>query len=148
MEKNNNIECQNNIFAKKKTFDKDDAAQLDALNLAFLGDAIHTFYVRHNLLCNNTGSTINKLHKKTSDEIKASAQAKRINYFLDTLSNEELTIYKRGRNSKVHTVAKNASVVEYKKATGFETLIGYLYLTGQLERMYELLAPIEDKNDN
>ena len=79
------------------------------------------------------------MHKKSSNLVKAETQANIIKAIMDDLSEEELGYYKRGRNAKSYTSAKNASISDYRMATGFEALIGYLYLTGQTDRMTEIV---------
>ena len=81
----------------------------------------------------------NRLHKRASTLVKASAQAEMIERLLPVLTEEEMSIYKRGRNAKSYTMAKNATMLDYRKATGFEALMGYLYLKGELERMIDLI---------
>ena len=82
---------------------------------------------------------MNHLHKHAADEVKAEAQKELMTRILPLLTEEEMTVYKRGRNANSHTVAKHASVTDYRIATGFEALLGYLYLNGQTERILELL---------
>ena len=81
----------------------------------------------------------NKLHKKTVAYVKAQTQASMIEALLPYLTEEEEAVYKRGRNAKSYTSAKNASIGDYRKATGMEALVGYLYLTGQEARIMELI---------
>lgn len=113
------------------------ARQMSPLVLAFVGDSVHTLWARQSLI---TTSTLrpNALHKQVSDMVKASAQAKQMQDIVDELTQEELDVYHRGRNAKVHTIAKNASVADYKQATALECLVGYLYLTGQNQRLEQL----------
>ena len=84
-------------------------------------------------------TSANKLHKKTVTYVNARVQARMIEAVTEELTEEEQAVYKRGRNAKSYTTAKNASVIEYRKATGFEALCGYLYLTGNQERMLALI---------
>lgn len=114
------------------------AAQMSPLALAYIGDSVHTLYVRTKLSI-STGCKPNQLHTAVSDMVKASAQASKMQEILPLLTQEEEEIFHRGRNAKVHTVAKNASVADYKQATGLECLIGYLYLVGNSKRIEELL---------
>lgn len=112
--------------------------------LAFIGDAVHTLYVRTKL-CESSTAKSNALHKMTSSHVKASAQSEMIEKIFDKLSDEEQYIYKRGRNAHTGVPAKNATVVEYRKASGFEALLGYLYLTGKFDRLKEILDLSEEK---
>ncbi len=114
------------------------------LVLAYIGDGVFDLIVR-SFVVNKGNVQVNKMHQRTSAVVKAESQAKMVDFLEDKLSEEELAVYKRGRNAKSHTSAKNASIQSYRKATGFEALIGYLYLLGRNERMMELvkLALIE-----
>lgn len=108
------------------------------LTLAYIGDAIYDLVIR-TIVVERGNTSPNNLHKKTVCYVNARIQAQMIEAMMDELTEEEQTIYKRGRNAKSYTTAKNASVIEYRKATGFEALCGYLYLTGKQERMLVLI---------
>lgn len=139
---------QNNFFNfETKTIME--AHQTNAQVLAFLGDAVHTLFVRMHLGINakTKSGGLNVLQKKY---LSASGQSKAILALLDELNQDELKVFKRARNYKTQSVAKNASVVEYKNATGFEGVLGFLYITGQFERLNQILIKsmqiIEEKN--
>ena len=117
---------------------KDEARLISPLVLAFVGDGVQTLYVRTNLVLTTTLST-NNLHKLTSEKVKAVSQAKQVEALLPILNEEEMAIYKRARNSSPNTIAKNATVADYKKASGLEAVIGYLYLIGEHDRLNDLL---------
>lgn len=108
------------------------------LTLAYIGDSIYDLIIR-TVLVERANKSTNKLHKEASGYVKAETQAKYIVLIQDMLTEEETDIYKRGRNAKSYTSAKNASVADYRKATGFEALMGWLYLTERTERMFELI---------
>lgn len=108
------------------------------LALAYIGDAIYDLVIR-TIVVERGNTSANKLHKKTVNYVNARIQAQMIEALMDELTEEEAAVYKRGRNAKSYTTAKNASVIEYRKATGFEALCGYLYLTGKQERMLMLV---------
>nr|WP_299118235.1 ribonuclease III domain-containing protein [uncultured Eubacterium sp.] len=108
------------------------------LTLAYIGDGIYEIVIR-TVIVDEANRQVNKIHKAASNLVKAGTQAKMIHYIMDDLTDAELTIYKRGRNAKAVTRAKNASMSEYRTATGFEALMGWLYLTGQSERMMKLI---------
>ena len=108
------------------------------LTLAYIGDCIFDLVIR-TVVVERGNEPANKLHRKTVAYVKAQTQAAMIEALLPELSEEELSVYKRGRNAKSYTSAKNASVGDYRKATGLETLMGYLYLTGEESRMLELI---------
>lgn len=125
--------------------DEFEARQYNPLVLAFVGDSVHHLIVRSRLACNTTAKT-GQLHILASKEVKASAQADMIDRIIDELTDDELSVYKRARNSKMNTMAKHATCGEYKKASGFEALIGYLYLTAQHERLEHLYSVASNAN--
>lgn len=104
------------------------------LTLAYIGDGIYDLIIR-TMLVEKGNSQVNKLHHKASSLVKAAAQKDLFHAIQDNLTEEELGVFKRGRNAKSVTTAKNASVTDYRIATGFEAMIGYLYMTEQMERI-------------
>ena len=108
------------------------------LTLAYIGDAVFDLIIR-SVLVNKGNTAVNNLHKKASAIVKAPSQAGIAAAIMDDLTDEEKDIYRRGRNSKPHTKAKNASTMEYLEATGFEAVMGFLYLTGNMDRAMELI---------
>jgi len=117
---------------------KEDAMILNPQVLAFVGDAVYTLYVRNMIVLNNKGKS-GELHKITAKYVKAKTQSEAIEKLLPTLTQDEQDVFKRGRNYKTQSTAKNSSVQEYHRATGFEAVLGYLYLSGQKERLNEIL---------
>ena len=109
------------------------------LTLAYLGDAVYEMVIR-TICVKRTNMQTQKLHRKVTGYVSAKAQAKMMDDLIGELTEEEESIYRRGRNSKPYTKAKNASMEEYLKATGFEALVGYLYLQKEYERMNALIA--------
>ena len=109
------------------------------LTLAYLGDAVYEMVIR-TICVKRTNMQTQKLHRKVTGYVSAKAQAKMMDALIGELTEEEESIYRRGRNSKPYTKAKNASMEEYRKATGFEALVGYLYLQKEYERMNALIA--------
>ncbi|SES08593.1 Mini-ribonuclease 3 [Lachnobacterium bovis] len=107
------------------------------LTLAYIGDGIYDLVIR-SIIVGRGNTKASKLHMRTSQIVKANAQAQVIEAIEDLLTEEETEIYKRGRNAKSPTMAKNASMKDYRKATGFEALVGYLYLQDRFERILEL----------
>ncbi len=104
------------------------------LTLAYIGDGVFDLVIRSVVVGRgNTG--VNALHHRTSHIVKAKTQAKLIESLQPELTPKEADIYRRGRNAHSPTMAKNASMSDYRKATGFEALVGYLYLTDQFERI-------------
>ena len=114
------------------------AKMLSPLSLAFVGDAVYTLYARSKVIQHSDAKN-GALHTEATKLVKASGQAEMADAILGLLNEEEMGVFKRARNSKTHSVAKNASIGDYKKATGFEALVGFLYLTGQDERLKYLL---------
>lgn len=108
------------------------------LTLAYMGDAVYEIIIR-TIVVEGGNGTVNILHRRSSSLVNAGAQAQIMAAIEKELSEEELTIYKRGRNAKSHTSAKNASILDYRVATGFEALMGWLYLEGNTERCIELV---------
>lgn len=108
------------------------------LTLAFIGDVVYDLIIR-TLVVEQGNAPVNKLHKRVSSMVKASAQMEIYHRIEDILTEEEVSVYKRGRNAKSFTTAKNASITEYRSATGFEALIGYLYLDNRLNRALEII---------
>lgn len=114
-----------------------DPRMLSPLTLAFVGDAVFDLIIR-SLVVGKGNTQANRLHQKKIKIVNAGAQAMMIRALEPILTEEEAGVYRRGRNAKSPTTAKNASVGDYRKATGFEALIGYLYLSDQFERAVEL----------
>jgi ribonuclease-3 family protein len=108
------------------------------LTLAFIGDSIYDLVIR-TVIVEQGNRQPQSLHKKKSSIVKAQTQALFIEALTDELDEKEADIYRRGRNAKSYTSAKNASIGDYRKATGFEALMGYLYLTGKEDRMLSLI---------
>ncbi|MBU3204219.1 Mini-ribonuclease 3 [Clostridium algidicarnis] len=126
-------------YLKHKKYDVKEATGLSSLTLALIGDAVFELYIRNYILEKNDELSAHKIHVKAIGYVKASSQSKIINLIKEELSDEEVCVYKRGRNAKSHTMPKNAEVMDYRNATGFEALLGYLYLTEQNERLSFIL---------
>jgi len=116
-----------------------EAREYSPLALAYLGDAVYELAIR-TFVMNHGNTQVNKMHKKTAGFVKAEAQANFYKVLEEELTEEEKAVYRRGRNAKSVTMAKHATMKDYRMATGFEALMGYLYLTEQMERMAELLG--------
>ncbi len=119
-------------------YSREEARRFDAGVLAFVGDAVQTLYVRSRL-ASSVNVKSGALHVLAAHEVNATAQAAALKRIESVLTEEELAVYKRSRNTRKETVAKHADVVDYKVASGFEGLIGYLYLTGDTARLNELI---------
>lgn len=121
-----------------------DAQQLNSLVLAYVGDAVQSLYVRQKL-ATSCDCKAGELHKLASKVVNAHNQALLSDKLFDTFTEEEKSVFLRGRNGKSHHKAKNQTGADYRKATGFEAVIGYLYLTGNDARIAELLG---ETNEN
>lgn len=121
------------------TVSADEARVISPVTLAFVGDAVYSLFVRQKLVLLHDYSP-NELQKHTSSEVSAHGQNALLERILPKLTEEEQGVYKRGRNAKKATRSKNASVYEYNNSTGIEAVIGYLYLSGQYERISYLLS--------
>lgn len=122
---------------------KVNAKQLSPLNLAFVGDCIYEILVRETLVT-DANRPVNDLHKESVKFVSAKAQTEAFEKIKNCLTEEEMAIYKRGRNAKVGHSPKSATEGEYHCSTGVETLFGYLYLTDNTERLKELFAIISE----
>lgn len=117
-----------------------DYKQLNGLTLAYMGDAVYEIYIREYVISLGY-SKVNDLHKRVIKFTSGNAQACLMHYLLEMefLTEEEINIFKRGRNSHVHTARKNMNIQDYLDATGFEAVIGYLYLQENIERIKEIV---------
>ncbi|MGN0431601.1 MAG: Mini-ribonuclease 3 [Lachnospiraceae bacterium] len=115
-----------------------DVRAYSPLTLAYIGDAVYDIIIR-TVVVERANQAANILHKKTSGFVKAQTQAAMIEALLPILTLDEEAVYKRGRNAKSYTTAKNASIADYRKATGFEALVGFLYLTDDTDRILFLV---------
>lgn len=123
---------------------KEEALQYSPLVWAYMGDAVYELFVREHMV--NKGLCKNgMLHRKSIKYVSAKAQCEILKKIEENFSEEESDIVRRGRNSNPHSSAKNADIVEYKYATGFEALIGFLYMTEQTERLDEILNSCFDE---
>ena len=128
----------NEYLNDKFNIEAKDIRTYSPLTLAYIGDSIYDLVIR-SILVNKGNTPVNKLHQRASQVVKAQTQATMILALMDELTDEEKDWYRRGRNSKPHTKAKNASTMDYLEATGFEDVMGYLYLTGDMDRICELV---------
>ena len=124
---------------KEFGLEEQDLRTYSPLTLAYIGDAIFELVVR-TVLVERKNMQPEKLHKAATKIVKAETQSLMIEGLKEELTEEELAVFKRGRNAKAVTRAKNASMSDYRRATGFEALMGYLYLKGDMERMVRLIS--------
>ena len=124
----------------KDLFDLKDAdlRTYSPLTLAYIGDAIYDLIIR-TMIVRQGNTQVNKLHRHASSLVKAGAQSKMMELLEPDLTEEELAVYKRGRNAHSPTMAKHATMADYRRATGFEALMGYLYLKEDYSRIVELV---------
>ncbi len=126
----------------KRFFDADcDPKRMGALTLAFIGDAVFEVFVRERLVC-QAERPVSKLHRAAVKQVCAKAQAGFVQKLLPLLTQEEREILRRGRNAHSNHVPKNSEPAEYHAATAFEALFGYLYLSGELDRLRELFQTV------
>ena len=120
------------------------------LTLAYIGDSIYDLIIK-SIIINHGNKQVNKLHKETSGYVQASTQSQMMRVLQEMLTEEEHAVYKRGRNAKSVSPAKNQSITDYRRATGFEALMGYLYLKKEWKRMLDLvkagLDSLEEKEE-
>lgn len=122
-----------------KEYTEQEARQFNPLQLALIGDAVYEVYVRNYVFNKNQGLSAHKIHVEAIKYVKAKGQSDIMQVLEPVLTEDEMYIFKRGRNTKSATVPKNANVRDYRAATGMEALIGYLYLTNKQERLLELI---------
>ena len=115
-----------------------DVRAYSPLTLAYVGDAVYEMIIR-TIIVERANKAANELHKKSVKFVQAGTQAAMIMALQDILTEDELAVFKRGRNAKSNTSAKNASITDYRKATGFEALIGFLYLMDDMDRVLFLV---------
>lgn len=115
-----------------------DVRTYSPLTLAYIGDGVYDLIIR-SLVVAKGNTRAGELHRRTSQIVKAKTQAQMMEVLLPMLTEEEADVYRRGRNAKSSTMAKNATMSDYRKATGFEALIGYLYVQDKFERIVELV---------
>lgn len=133
---------------KGRNLTQSDLNQLSPLVLAYVGDTVYEVFIRTMLACEGK-SSVHALHKRSIAYVKAKSQSDIIHKIMEELTQEEQDVVRRGRNAKSGTIPKNADVTEYKYATGFESLVGYLFLKKDYDRLRQVLemAVSAKKND-
>ena len=132
------MESKNKKSASRTAHETDTAADYSPLVLAYMGDAVWELIVRTKIV-REGNRQVNRMHHDAVRYVKAEAQARMIRLIEPELTPREAGVYRRGRNAHSNTMAKNASMIDYRMATGFEALVGYLWLNGEEERMMSLL---------
>lgn len=130
---------EENIDLRPK-LSQDELVRISPLTLAYLGDTVYESYIREYLIRKNVFLKINNLHKMAIIYVRAKSQAKAIKGIEGILEEDELSVFKRARNHKKNTSAKNASMIDYKHSTGFEAVVGYLYLKENRDRLDHIIS--------
>lgn len=133
------------VLTKSVPLTKNEARQISPVTLAFLGDAVYSLYVRERLTVENGGKAAD-LQRVASKVVSAQGQSEFLEKLLPLFTEEEADVFRRGKNAKKATKSKSASNLEYSRSTGFEAVLGYLYLTGEEDRIKELLNASEEKD--
>ena len=130
---------ETNLIQLKELFhlEDQDLRSYSPLTLAYIGDGVYELIIR-TILVKKGNCPVNRLHKKASSLVKAGAQSAIMEVIEEELTPEELSVYRRGRNAHSPTMAKHATMADYRRATGFEALMGYLYLSDRFDRILEL----------
>ena len=131
---------ETNLMQLKELFhlEDQDLRSYSPLTLAYIGDGVYELVIR-TILVKKGNCPVNRLHKKASSLVKAGAQSAIMDVIEEKLTPEELSVYRRGRNAHSPTMAKHATMADYRRATGFEALMGYLYLKEDYTRMLTLI---------
>ena len=131
---------ETNLIQLKELFhlEDQDLRSYSPLTLAYIGDGVYELIIR-TILVKKGNCPVNRLHKKASRLVKAGAQSAIMEVIEEELTPEELSVYRRGRNAHSPTMAKHATMADYRRATGFEALMGYLYLKEDYTRMLTLV---------
>lgn len=141
------------LLSEGKMITQKKPSQFSPLTLAYIGDSVYEIFVRTRVIEEHEDMPPAKLHRFSTQYVKASAQANSVKAMLPHLSENEEAVFKRGRNAKSYTKPKNADVADYRMATGLEALFGFLYLSGENERLDELMTiayenALEIKNEH
>ncbi len=135
------------MFNLGEKMDKNKASNLNPVVLAFVGDAVYSLFVREKLTFDFDCKS-GELNKLATSVVRATSQAQFVKSIIPLFNQEELAVFKRGRNAKKTTRSKSASVSEYNASTGFEAVLGYLYLTGETDRLNYLLNEGKTENES
>lgn len=133
-------------LSKEISFSEKELYELSPLVLAYIGDSVYETIIRTYIVKNNGKLSVNMLNRQAIEFVKAHAQSDIIHDMMDSLSEDEQDIVRRGRNSKSGTIPKNANLTDYKYATGFEALIGYVYLKKDFKRLSKIFEMALEAN--
>ena len=131
------------MLTDKNILSKTECGQINPVTLAFVGDAVYTLYVKERLVLSGEGKA-GEFQRASAQIVSAKGQSEFLDKILPMLTEEESAIFRRGKNAKKASKSKSATNLEYSRSTGFEAVLGYLYLTGEDERIRELLAQGDD----
>jgi len=137
------VSYMNELFQMEEV----DIREYSPLTLAYIGDCVYDLAIK-SLVINAGNKQVNKLHQETSKLVQASTQSLMMRTMQEHLTEEEHAVYKRGRNAKSVSPAKNQSITDYRRATGFEALLGYLYLKKDYKRLLDLVKIGLDSLEN
>jgi ribonuclease-3 family protein len=137
------VSYMNELFQMEEV----DIREYSPLTLAYIGDCVYDLVIK-SLVINAGNKQVNKLHQETSSLVQASTQSRMMRTMQEHLTEEEHAVYKRGRNAKSVSPAKNQSITDYRRATGFEALLGYLYLKKDYKRLLDLVKIGLDSLEN
>lgn len=135
-----------NLLFNLNSLDEREARVMNPQVLAFVGDAVYSLYIRQRIVL-VSNAKVKDLHASVTKFVNARGQSNFIEKLLPLFTENEMSVFKRGRNYKTLSMAKNASPIEYKRATGLEAVFGYLYLSGNIDRLNELLSMCIGEND-
>ncbi len=133
------------MLEQREPLTKLQAAQLNPVALAFVGDTVYSLYVRERLALSGCGR-VSQLQKVAAQVVSAKGQSAFLDKLLPLFTEEEADVFRRGKNAKKGTKSKSASSLEYNRSTGFEAVLGYLYLTGETDRIRELLSVMDEES--
>lgn len=127
-------------------YTNDDLKQINPVNIAYIGDCVYELYLRDHVMKKFGNINSNKLHLEVIKYVNAKAQKNAYFKIKDLLTEDEKIYFKKGRNTKVKTIPKNSTIGDYKTSTGFETIIGYLYMVRKFDRLDFIIGEILDIN--
>ena len=133
------------MLTERENLTKTEARQLNPVALAFLGDTVYSLYVRERLATSGCGK-VSQLQKVAAQVVSAKGQSAFLDKLIPLFTEEEAEIFRRGKNAKKGTKSKSASALEYNRSTGFEAVLGYLYLIGESERIKKLLSVSDEES--
>ena len=132
------------MLAGKRSMTKTEAGQINPVTLAFVGDAVYSLYVRERVVLSGEGKA-SEFQRAAANIVSAQGQSVFLDALLPLFTEEEMAVFRRGKNAKKATKSKSASNLEYSRSTGFEAVLGFLYFTGEDERIAELLAYSDER---